>query len=140
MPEEVGEWRTRPAYRPHRTPCSTSIIEAWQAGRFVHCTSEHIIRGTVAKLSVSGLRRLAGAEDGVRRLEAMLRGEAVVVAMPSEAVQPVSGDPEDDTVLATARLAQAGYLVTNDKGLLALDTYAGARIVRPWQFLDALGG
>jgi predicted nucleic acid-binding protein len=50
----------------------------------------------------------------------------------------VTGDPEDDYVLATARLARADYLVTGDKGLLALVRDEGTAIVSPRQFMELL--
>ena len=51
------------------------------------------------------------------------------VAAPEGAV--VTGDPVEDLVLATCRLAHADYLVTGDRGLLELGSYAGTAIVTP---------
>ena len=50
----------------------------------------------------------------------------------------ISGDPEDDAVLATARLGEADFLVTGDAGLLALGVYESTRIVMPRAFLNLL--
>jgi predicted nucleic acid-binding protein len=50
----------------------------------------------------------------------------------------VTGDPEDDYVLAAVRLGRADYLVTGDHGLLALREYAGAKIVGPREFVTIL--
>ena len=50
----------------------------------------------------------------------------------------MAGDPDDDAVLATTRLSRAEFLVTGDRGLLALSSYEGARIVTPRQFLSIL--
>ena len=52
----------------------------------------------------------------------------------------MTGDPEDDYVLATGRLARADYLVTGDRGLLDLVAYAGMRIVTPRAFVELLEG
>ncbi|MFN8556542.1 MAG: hypothetical protein U0531_04040 [Dehalococcoidia bacterium] len=50
----------------------------------------------------------------------------------------ITGDPEDDAVLATARLGQVDYLVTGDRGLLALGNHSGVGIIRPRDLLIAL--
>ena len=49
----------------------------------------------------------------------------------------VCRDADDDLVLATAFAAAADLIVTGDKDLLALGTYAGIRIRSPRQFSDA---
>lgn len=62
----------------------------------------------------------------------LLRSEATYVQPLSPPA--VTGDPEDDYVLATATVARADYLVTGDKGLLALGHHGGSRIVSPQEF------
>jgi predicted nucleic acid-binding protein len=54
-------------------------------------------------------------------------------------VQGVASHPEDDLILATAVSAQADYLVTGDRQLLALGEYQGAQIVTPRAFATILG-
>lgn len=47
-------------------------------------------------------------------------------------VEPVvTGDPDDDMVVATAVAARADVLVTGDKGVLAHHPHRGVRILRP---------
>ena len=46
-------------------------------------------------------------------------------------IRVVIDDAEDDYVQATGRLARADYLVTGDKGLLALRQYVGTKIITP---------
>jgi putative PIN family toxin of toxin-antitoxin system len=53
-------------------------------------------------------------------------------------VPPVSRDPKDDLFLATARAAQADYLVSEDQDLLVLGSHGGTRIVDTATFLRAL--
>lgn len=66
------------------------------------------------------------------------------VTIPDEHLRPPPpgpgrrGDPEDDLVLATGRLARADYLVTGDRGLLELGSYEGMEIVTPRQFIALL--
>ena len=123
---------------PHGAP--RRVIRAWQDGLFTHVTSDHIITTLEAKLADPELvRRFPFLPAAGRDLLLLLRTETTLVAVLPSAVVPITGDPEDDTVLATVRLAHADYLVTGDKGLLALGTYEGARIVSPRDFLPLLG-
>jgi len=52
--------------------------------------------------------------------------------------EPVSRDPDDDLVLATALAGQAEIIITGDKDLLVLKKHHGIRILSPRQFLDLL--
>ena len=114
------------------------LLRAWQARQFVVVTSEHIIEEVDSKLR---LKRIGGrygvTHDEIEALQSLLRRHAIMVPLPV-LLPVITGDPEDDAVLATARLGQADYLVTNDTGLLALRSYAGTRIVTPGAFRDLL--
>jgi uncharacterized protein len=50
-------------------------------------------------------------------------------------VAAVSRDPDDDHVLAAAVVGEAEYIVTRDKDLLSMRSYAGMEIVEPGPFL-----
>ena len=49
---------------------------------------------------------------------------------------PISRDPDDDVVLATAIAARADVIITGDNDLLVLRQYDGIQIVSPRQFLE----
>ncbi len=49
---------------------------------------------------------------------------------------PVCRDPDDDTILATARTAQCVVIVTGDKDLADLQQYEGVRILTPSEFWE----
>jgi putative PIN family toxin of toxin-antitoxin system len=119
---------------------SRQVLEAWQAERFKLLTSEYIIQQSGAKLRLPRIaqryRISAETADG---LELLLRTAAESVSLLPADVIVVTGDPEDDAVLATVRLGRAEYLVTGDHGLLDLGVYAGARILSPRTFLGLLG-
>ena len=56
------------------------------------------------------------------------------VVHPSQSVQSVCRDPDDDVILACALEAKAHYLVTGDADLLELKIFEGIRIVTPRDF------
>jgi len=56
------------------------------------------------------------------------------IVRPSQLVQSVCRDPDDDAILACALEAGADYLVTGDVDLLELKTFKGIRIVTPRDF------
>lgn len=56
------------------------------------------------------------------------------VVHPSQFVQSVCRDPDDDTILACALEAGADYLVTGGEDLLELKVFKGIRIITPRDF------
>jgi putative PIN family toxin of toxin-antitoxin system len=117
------------------------LLLAWQAGRFDVAISEHILTQLVLKLRSDRIGRRYGLTTTlVRDFTTPLRRDARLIPVPAHELLSVTGDPEDDAVLSTVRLAEANFLVTGDGGLLALSAYARARIVSPRSFLDELGG
>lgn len=50
----------------------------------------------------------------------------------------ISRDPDDEKFLACAKLAQADYLVSEDKDLLVLESYEGTRICAAAEFIGVL--
>jgi putative PIN family toxin of toxin-antitoxin system len=56
------------------------------------------------------------------------------VVHPSQSVQSVCRDPDDDVILACALEARADYLVTGDADLIELKIFEGIRIVTPRDF------
>ena len=69
-------------------------------------------------------------------LDILANAEIVIV----DEIPAVSRDPKDDKFLATAALAGADYLVSEDEDLLVLREYRGVRIVDAATFLDLLHG
>jgi predicted nucleic acid-binding protein len=57
---------------------------------------------------------------------------------PDPSVSGVAPDDEDDLVLGTAVAAEADFLVTGDKGFLAVREFRGVRIVTADEFLAEL--
>jgi len=55
---------------------------------------------------------------------------------PEALGEPVSRDPSDDWVLATALAGEATLIMTGDDDLPSLGSFAGVEIVTPRQFLE----
>jgi putative PIN family toxin of toxin-antitoxin system len=117
------------------------ILELWHAGRFDVVTSDHIITQVTIKLQADRIaRRYHLTVSAIRAFTGPLRTDARKVNVSPSDLLPVTGDPEDDTVLAAARLGRAKYLVTGDTRLQAIGTYEGVTIVSPRRFLEMLDG
>jgi uncharacterized protein len=118
---------------------SRQVAEALRAGRFAAATSTGIITEVETKLHLPRIsRRYHLTELDVSWALELLTTFAQLVTVPDHERIVVTGDPEDDLILATGRLAQANYLVTGDRGLLQLGTYAGMHIVTPREFVAVL--
>jgi putative PIN family toxin of toxin-antitoxin system len=80
------------------------------------------------------LRDVDYAEALARLLDAMRQAETVELG----AILPISRDPKDDKFLATAEMAEADYVVSEDLDLLVLKEYKGIHIVDCATFLKLL--
>lgn len=58
-------------------------------------------------------------------------GELVEVVVPAAMSEPVSRDPDDDLVLATAVAGSADLIVTGDLDLLVIQNFRGISILSP---------
>jgi putative PIN family toxin of toxin-antitoxin system len=115
------------------------LVLAWQAQRYALISSPGMLSVLEEKLrDPRQVGRYDLTEQDIQATMALLRAHARLVSVREHERLPVTGDPEDDEVLAAGRLVQAEYLVTGDKGLLKLNEYAGMRIVTPRQLLDLL--
>ena len=118
---------------------SRRIVLAWEASWFMPIVSEGILRELDEKLRLPDILRRFHITDADRAwIFGLLAAYGETVPLTPPDVYAVTGDPEDDAVLATARMGGAEYLVTGDKGLLALGEHEGVRIVTPRAFLEAL--
>jgi putative PIN family toxin of toxin-antitoxin system len=75
-------------------------------------------------------------EDVAQFCQTLQRSFPLVTDLPS--LTGIVRDPNDDMVLATARAAQAIYLITRDLDLLSLQSYEGITIITPEVFMALL--
>jgi predicted nucleic acid-binding protein len=68
-----------------------------------------------------------------------LLAELAEIVVPALLPKPVSRDPDDDLVLATALGAEASLIVSGDRDLLVLGTFRDIRILAATDALAAIG-
>ncbi len=83
-----------------------------------------------ARIQAAGLSAAALLQDYARLAE---------IVEPQPLSEPVSRDPDDDLVLATALAAEAALIVSGDRDLLDLGTFRDIRILTATTALTVLG-
>jgi predicted nucleic acid-binding protein len=127
---------------PGRTTSPVVItVDAAFANRYAVLLPGEIPRELVdAIVEDAYLSNRIGRDQAVRFV-ALLRGIAEEFPSLTGPVPAVTGDEDDDFILAQALIAGADYLVTGDKHLLALDGRVDPlRIVTPAEFARILAG
>lgn len=115
---------------PHR------ILQAWKRGEFTWVVSPPILKEYRRVLDELAEKYPPGT-DRERLLEVFeTHAEAVE---PVAFARPVCGDPDDDKFLGAALAARAGFVVTGDRALLAVDGFRGLQVIPARDFLVRLG-
>ena len=110
------------------------IVRAWQRGVFELVLSPPILEEMGRALFYDKLRKLRWmtVEEVAELLQALAQGSVVV---SGRSKVKASRDPDDDKFLAAAIEAEARFVVTGDRDLLALRRYRNVRIITPARFL-----
>ena len=114
-----------------------AILGAWSDGQFDPVLSEHILTGC-ARAWLKPYFQSRYTEGEIEATLTLLRADAILVSAMAT-VRGLAADLEDDLVVATPIAGQASFLVTDDKRLLALESYQDIAIVSPRDFLSFLG-
>ena len=112
------------------------LLRAWRDGGFQLAISGSILTELGRTLEKPYFQRRLSRTQ-ITRFLALLQDQALFTPITVQ-VAGVATHPEDDLILATALSAQADHLVTGDRGLLALGTHQGVRILSPRGFLALL--
>jgi putative PIN family toxin of toxin-antitoxin system len=121
-------------YGPGGTP--GMILSHWARRRFEVIISEHIIEEIARNLRKPYFERIGGSSKAdvlVRQIRAFAD-----VVVPDIGIEGAATHAEDDNVLSAAVFAGADFLVTGDRGFLAMGSYEGVRIISPRDFLTFL--
>ena len=116
-----------------------ALIELARAGAFVLVSSPQLLSELDSVMHRRKFRTiLARSRTNPRRMLREIRRLAEMVnALPLTI--PVSRDPDDDRVLATAIAGQVDLIVSGDDDLLSLGTYKGIGIVAPAEAVRLFG-
>lgn len=120
--------------RPESTP--GELMRRWRAEAFRLVVSEPILRELRHTLGNPYFSNRLSPHD-IAAVLARLHAEASIQPLTVH-VDGIAFHAQDDLILATAISAQAPYLVTGDKPLLARGVYRGTRILSPRAFLGVL--
>jgi putative PIN family toxin of toxin-antitoxin system len=112
------------------------ILQAWNDNQLDLVLSKPILNEISTVLAYAKIQKRLGWSKAVIRLYVgLLTLKADLVITESVSVR-VPADPQDNPILATLIASNADYLVTGDKGLLALkEKYP---IVTPAEFVKML--
>lgn len=103
------------------------------------------VQMVIAPELIAELEGVLGRDD-IRALIQPLEGQVLLEAIYLKAeILPSLGeipsythDPKDDKFIACALAGNAGYVITVDKDLLALEILSGIRTVTPYEFVATL--
>ena len=109
-----------------------NVLAAWRDGRFEVVVSREIIREYV-RVGERLSARFPGA-DFEHALDRVSACATLVSAPPLP--EPVCEDRDDDKFLACALAAEAGYVVSSDRALLATSPYRNVIVIRSRDFTD----
>lgn len=116
-----------------------AIITAWQDGFLDLVISDGIIAEVEEKLHYSRIStKYHLTEKKIQTVVTLLRTQTEMISISPQAIIKVTGDSEDDYVLATAVSGEVDYLITGDIKMQKLDSYQGVKILSPREFLRKL--
>lgn len=117
---------------------SSQILQAFRSQKIILVTSSLILEEIGEVISRERIMKLTKMNDQQRQnfMEDFIKRADVTAGKHLSHI--VARDVKDAMFLACAYEAQADYIVTGDKDLLALQTYEGTKIIRPRDFIDLL--
>lgn len=116
------------------------VFELWREGRFTLISSPELIEevGLVLRYPRIQRRYRLSESDILAFLHLLSTAATIVTAEPS----PIEGlpDPSDAKLFLAALAGRAGYLVTGDQALLAMDDYHGVKVISATAFVQIVEG
>ncbi|MFC1881420.1 putative toxin-antitoxin system toxin component, PIN family [Thermodesulfobacteriota bacterium] len=109
------------------------IIDLWKSGEITLCLSKPIVDEYIEVLRRLGLQN----EKEIEELLALFaHGFHVVFTAKTPELHIVEKDPDDDMLIECAVALKAGFVITGDKALNAIQEYMNIKIVSPNEFLS----
>ena len=109
------------------------IIDLWKSGEITLCLSKPIIDEYIEILRRLGLQNEKEIEE---LLGLFAHGFHVVFTAKTPELHIVENDPDDNMFIECAVALKAGFVITGDKALKAIEEYMNIKIVSPNEFLS----
>lgn len=114
-----------------------AVLDGWRDRLFVLCVSPDIIAEIRDVLNRPRIRTKYGiTASEIDQVLLLLQQGVLAVPGTSDVAGAIGHDPTDEKFLSCALDAEADLIVTGDRHLLSLESYAGIQIVTPRAFLD----
>ncbi len=108
------------------------IIDLWKSGEITLCLSKPIVDEYIEVLRRLGLQNEKEIEE---LLSLFAHGFHVAFTAKTPELHIVEKDPDDNMFIECAVALKAGFVVTGDKALKAIQDYMNIKIVSPSEFL-----
>ncbi len=113
---------------------SNKILYHLMNNKFQHITSQEIIKEITETLKDF---KKPLPDDQLAFWERFITMKSEVV-IPSESINIVNNDPDDNKIIEAAYYGDADYIITQDNHLLKINQYKGISILTPSEFLVIL--
>lgn len=110
---------------------SNDVLIFWEEGKFTLITSLDTISEII---TVLGDFKVRMPDDAIREWIELIVEKSEIVE-PTERIDIVKDDPEDNIFIEAAIAGNADYLVSQDKHLLKLKEFREIKIVTPEEFI-----
>lgn len=119
---------------------SRKVLLAWDKSLFDVIISSGIIRELEEKLKLPRITKHfnKNSASDIYWLKELLKTQSEIISIPSNEIESITGDPEDDYVLETAAKGRVDYLITGDIKLKNLKKYKNVKILSPKDFIKIL--
>ena len=118
----------------HWSGSSEKILYAWFDNRFEFVCSESIIEEITETLM--NFRIPLSMNDLLKWI--IIISERAVIVKPSEKLDIVKEDPDDNKFFEAAIAGNAQYIISQDKHLLRIKEFRRVKIITPEKFLKIL--
>jgi len=109
------------------------IIDLWKSGQITLCFSKPIVDEYIEVLRRLGLQSGKEIEE---LLNLFAHGFHVVFTAQTPELHVVEKDPDDNMFIECAVALKAGFIITGDRALKAIQEYMNIKIVSPKEFLS----
>jgi putative PIN family toxin of toxin-antitoxin system len=109
------------------------IIDLWKSGQITLCLSKSIVDEYIEVLRRLGLQSEKEIEEFLNLFAYAFH---VVFTAQTPELHIVEKDPEDNMFIECAVALKAGFIITGDKALKAIQEYMNIKIVSPNEFLS----